>query len=168
MTESENIVKVLVVTTILTLLSSVAFAQDFVTQCTLDHTQAAEILCQTNGVWGTCYEAGPNSCQGENPDAPGECRGYPECGVAFCPTSAARGDSCVVAGEPGGCIPICEVDFDIDCGGERGMDLVCEIGTMGTFDDGEEINCATASGGALLPSGLLLAFVAALRRRRGQ
>lgn len=150
----------------LSLLATPAFSQDFVTECTLDHTAGEEILCQTNGVWGTCFEAGPNSCDGENPDAPGECRGYPDCGIAFCETGALRGDSCVVAGEPGGCIPICEVDFDLSCDA-GGMEMVCEISSSGMFDEGDDINCATG-GGAAGPSLLLIAVVAGFRRRRRQ
>lgn len=128
--------------------SPAVFAQDFVAQCTEDHVQGEEILCQTNGVWGTCFE--------EN--------GSPECGVAYCPSSAVQGDSCVVAGEPGGCIPICEVDFDIQCGAGPD-DLVCEVGSTGMFDDGEDIQCATGTG-ATLPSLLLMLALFGIRRRR--
>ncbi len=145
-------------------LSSPAVAQDFVTECTLDHTGGDDILCQTNGVWGTCYEAGPNSCQGENPDAPGECRGFPDCGIAFCPAGSTRGDACTVAGETGGCIPICEVDFDVECT-TGAMDFVCEIGSSGMFDQGGDANCATGSG-AVGPSLIALLVVAGTRRRR--
>lgn len=134
----------------ISLWSGAAFAQDFVTTCTDVMTaDGDEVLCQTNGVWGTCQE--------EN--------GSPTCGIAYCPLSAQRSDSCIVAGEPGGCVPICEVDFNVECGSAEGDELVCEIGGSGMFDDGDDINCST-SGGAMAPSLLLLAVIGAIRRRR--
>ena len=145
----------------LALFPSIASAQSFVSECTSDHVGGEEVLCQTNGVYGTCIEVGPNMC--ENPDG---CEAIAECAIAYCVDSAVRGDSCSVAGELGGCIPLCEVDFSVDCGA-GGADLVCEVGSSGMFDEGDVINCSStgspANGFSLFA---LLAAGIFLRRRR--
>lgn len=124
-----------------------ALAQDFVAQCTEENIGGDEVLCQTNGIWGTC--------QFED-DAP-------MCGIAYCPLDALHHDSCVVAGYGGSCIPRCEVDFGTSCD-DDGLELVCEVSDRDNFGD-DALACASGGAAATAPSFLLLALLVWWRRR---
>ncbi len=77
-------------------LSASASAQETIaSECGFDND--GEFCINNEGVYGYCTEDGPNSCEGENPDFPGECRGYPNCsgdyGVCF---EKEAGEACKI------------------------------------------------------------------------
>ncbi len=154
-------------TAALLLLCTVVSAQDYTTQCTLDNGGMA---CRgEDGLYGNCGEDGPNSCDGENPDRPGECRGYPSCGLDrdACDGKAA-GDACGIAADfhdedslrvPGLCVTFAFDDA------EPGDEFVtCDLSAAEQPDD-EDAGCATAPGGSGGAALLLVAGLVVIRRR---
>lgn len=164
-------------TLIATFLLTVSFAaplaaQDAVAECDFD--TGGQICVTVDGLYGNCAEDGPNSCDGENPDFPGECRGYPNCHADFegC-DGKAESDTCEIAvdfhqGPEAGVREGRCVTFSFDDADEGEEFLTCDLGAVpaGGDEGDEEEGCSTAPG----QTGSLAALFAAaglflLRRR---
>lgn len=150
------------------LVAAPAIAQDIATECGFDNQGQA---CATSdGAYGICSEAGPNSCDGENPDFPGECRGFPTCQdpSGSCNDKAA-GDACTITQEA----PAEETTLNGTCAAfsDDPEFLTCDLSaapSSGGGDDDED-GCAVAPGqpspiAPVVLLGLVLAVV--VRKRR--
>lgn len=154
--------------------SSLAVAEiEVVEECTLEDN--GEVCDSGDGVYGTCREVGPNGCNGENPDYPGQCRGYPSCSGSNCFGDKEVGDHCEFNRDLDG---ICQLECDVtgeNCTTDER--LVCDITHKVEPESGDEnggdnggdngdSSCATAVGG---PEGvmLVLGLLLVLAARRG-